>query len=143
MPCKKISCHWSLSIHPERPATYKMVSCERLMKNKITGRSAATCRLFHVLCINKNFELIALKLGLSLPKISLKMMKNVFYFMLKALFVLKIFKFLSWLFDQVFKSGLIRKKRLISKFMTSQPAQHTITILILLIKATRQWNLFR
>ena len=27
-----------------------------------------------------------------------KMMKNSFYFILKALFVLKIFKFLSWLF---------------------------------------------
>ena len=31
----------------------------------------------------------------------LKMMKNVFYFTLKALFVLKIFKFLSWLFSHV------------------------------------------
>ena len=28
----------------------------------------------------------------------LKLMKNVFYITLKALFVLKIFKFLSWLF---------------------------------------------
>ena len=32
---------------------------------------------------------------------TLKMMKNVFYFTLKALFVLKIFKFLSWLFGHV------------------------------------------
>ena len=31
----------------------------------------------------------------------LKMMKNVFHFTLKALFVLKIFKFLSWLFGHV------------------------------------------
>ena len=30
-----------------------------------------------------------------------KMMKNAFYFILKALFVLKIFKFLSWLFGHV------------------------------------------
>ena len=37
----------------------------------------------------------------------LKIMKNVFYFTLKALFVLKIFKFLSL--------------RLISKFIVSQP----------------------
>ena len=36
-----------------------------------------------------------LKVGLS------KMMKNAFYFILKALFVLKIFKFLSWHFDHV------------------------------------------
>ena len=31
------------------------------------------------------------------------MMKNAFYFTSKALFVLKIFKFLPWLFDQVAK----------------------------------------
>ena len=34
---------------------------------------------------------------------SLKMMKNAFYFTWKALFVLKIFKFLSWLFVHVTK----------------------------------------
>ena len=33
----------------------------------------------------------------------LKMMKNTFYFILKALFVLKIFKFLYWLFGHVAK----------------------------------------
>ena len=31
----------------------------------------------------------------------LKMMKNAFYFTLKALFILKMFKFLSWLFGHV------------------------------------------
>ena len=49
----------------------------------------------------------------------LKMMKTAFYFTLKALLVLKIFKFLSWIFGHV-KNSLIRKIRLISKFMTSQ-----------------------
>ena len=58
----------------------------------------------------------------------LKMMKNAFYFILKALFVLKIFRFLSWLFDHVEKTVLIRKIMLISKFMMSQPGQQTITI---------------
>ena len=33
----------------------------------------------------------------------LKAIKNAFYFMLKALFVLKIFKFLPWSFDHVGK----------------------------------------
>ena len=47
----------------------------------------------------------------------LNMMKNAFYFILKAFFVLKIFKFLFSLFGR--KSGLIRKVRLISKFVTS------------------------
>ena len=46
----------------------------------------------------------------------LKMMKNAFYFALKALVVLKIFKFLSCR-----KNGLIRKIKLSLKFMTSQP----------------------
>ena len=36
-----------------------------------------------------------------ITEIPLKMMKNAFYFTLKALFVLKIFKFLSWLFRHV------------------------------------------
>ena len=35
----------------------------------------------------------------------LKMIKNAFYFILKALFVLKIFKFLSWLFGHVGEAG--------------------------------------
>ena len=34
----------------------------------------------------------------------LKMMKNAFYFILKALFVLEIFKFLSWRFGHVEKT---------------------------------------
>ena len=34
-----------------------------------------------------------------------KMMKNAFYLMLKALFVLKIFKFLSWIFGHVEKTA--------------------------------------
>ena len=38
----------------------------------------------------------------------LKIMKNVFYFILKGLFVLKIFKFLSWHFGHAEKKGLIR-----------------------------------
>ena len=57
-------------------------------------------------------------------------MKNVFYFTLKALFVLKILKFLSWLFGHKI-NGLIRKMRLISKPITSQPGYLTIVIRML------------
>ena len=35
--------------------------------------------------------------------LDLQMVKNVFYFILKALLVLKIFKFLSWIFGHVEK----------------------------------------
>ena len=40
----------------------------------------------------------------------IKMMKKAFYFILKALFVLEIFKFSSWL-SVSWKNGLIRKRK--------------------------------
>ena len=50
----------------------------------------------------------------------LKMMKDAFYFTLKALFVLKILSFcLDFLV--MYKNGMIRKIRSISRLMTSQP----------------------
>ena len=58
----------------------------------------------------------------------LKMMKSDFYFILKALFVLTIFKFLSGIFGHEEKTAKIR---LISKFMTSKPSYQTIKIHIL------------
>ena len=60
----------------------------------------------------------------------LKMMKNVVYFILKAIFVLKICKFLSWLFRSCSKIGLIREIRLTSKLMKSQTGYQTMTIYI-------------
>ena len=48
-------------------------------------------------------------------------MKNAFYFTLKILFVLKIFKFLTSI-----KNGFIGKIKLVLKFMTSQPGKQTI-----------------
>ena len=49
-----------------------------------------------------------------------KIMKNAFYFILKALFVLKIFRFVLT-FWACRKNDSIRKIRLILKFMMSQP----------------------
>ena len=57
-------------------------------------------------------------------------MKNIFYFTLKALFVLKIFKFCLG-FLVMFKNALIIKIWLISKIMMSQPGKQTIAIHIL------------
>ena len=59
---------------------------------------------------------------------SLKMMKNVFYLNLKVLFV-NISIFVLTLV--MLKNGLIRKVRLISKFMLPQPRKQTIAIHIL------------
>ena len=68
-----------------------------------------------VINLNYTFKVtfkISFKIGLSPSKNSLyyllywnpfKIMKNAFYFTSKALFVLKIFKFLSWFFGHVAK----------------------------------------
>ena len=69
----------------------------------------------------------------------LKVMKNAFHFILNAIFVLKIFKFLSRHFGDVGKS-LIRKIRLTSKFMMSQPGLQTIAIHILPIISQSKGN---
>ena len=61
----------------------------------------------------------------------LKMMKNAFYFILKALSILKIFKFLSRHFGHVWKMAWLNRLNLTSKFMTSQPGFQAIPILIL------------
>ena len=54
-------------------------------------------------------------------------MKNAFCFILKACFVLKILKFCLD-FWACRTNELIKKIRLISKFMTSQPGYQAITI---------------
>ena len=58
-------------------------------------------------------------------------MKNAFYFILKAVFVLKIFKFLSSLFGHIEKTAWLEKIRLISKFIMSQLGKQRIIIYIL------------
>ena len=51
--------------------------------------------------------------------------------MLKAVFAVEIFNFLSRLFCYMQKNSLIRKPRLISRLMTSQTGQQLITMPIL------------
>ena len=58
------------------------------------------------------------------------MMKKVFYFTLKALFVLNIIKFLSWIFGHV-ENRLIRKISLLPELVTLQPRAQTIALHIL------------
>ena len=54
-------------------------------------------------------------------------MKNAFYFTLKALFVIRYLTF-SLNFLIMYRNHLIRKIRLILKFMTSEPGKQTIGI---------------
>ena len=69
------------------------------------------------------------KCVISLIESLLKLMKNAFYFILKALYVLKIFLFFSRLFGHVAKTTWL--ERLTLKFMTAQPGLQTIAIHIL------------
>ena len=56
-------------------------------------------------------------------------MKNDFWLMLKALFIREIFTFLFWFFYHAEeRKGLIRELGLISKLMTSETKQQTITV---------------
>ena len=58
------------------------------------------------------------------------MIKNAFHVTLKALVVAQILSFCRYILV-VLKNGLIRKIRLISKFMTTQPGEQSIAIHIL------------
>ena len=73
-------------------------------------------------------------------------MKNAFYFTLKALLVLEIFKFLSWIFCQVVKH--LDQKDTNSKFMMSPPGKqaivgnkHSYCPVSQEVKAIRHWSL--
>ena len=64
--------------------------------------------------LSKNFFWLCLKIGLLPSEKNFlicfndrpwKMMKNAFYFILKALLVLKVFKFLSWIFGHLEKTA--------------------------------------
>ena len=71
--------------------------------------------------VSESYLFMTLKSDSHLPKIFFiicfndspsKMMKSAFYFILKALFVLKIFKFLSWLFGHVEKTAWLKRSDL-------------------------------
>ena len=72
----------------EKVALAKMYNCFEKVEILKVGFSPS--KKFCVICLIES---------------SLKMMKNAFYFILKALFVLKIFKFLSRLFGHVVKTA--------------------------------------
>ena len=67
-------------------------------------------------------------------------MKNAFYFMLKALFVLEIFKFLSWVFGYVEKQ-LDKKVKAYSKIYDVTDWSRHIAQYLNKVKTIKQWNL--
>ena len=66
-------------------------------------------------------------------------MKNAFYFMLKALFVLEIFKFLSWVFGYVEKQ-LDKKVKAYSKIYDVTDWSRHIAQYLNKVKTIKQWN---
>ena len=71
------------------------------------------------------------------------MSQSTFYFILKAFFVPKIFKFLSWLFGHVEKTTWL-ERQINFEFhdVTAWLAKITIHVFkSLKLKAARQWNL--
>ena len=85
---------------------------------------------FCLFCLFNPFKRVVFGLWQFLTTESpLKLIKNDFYLILRALFISSITFILTfWSFR---KKGLIRKIRLISKFMTSQTGLQTITIHVL------------
>ena len=73
-----------------------------------------------------------------------KLMKNSFYFILKALSVLKIFKLLSWLFRQAEKMAWLERwsyfRNLCRHSLFNKKLQHTYCSIYHKLKATRQKN---
>ena len=106
------------------------------LKIKIVMNVKISCYFSCYLCWNNqmllyNLYTFTFKVGLSPLKKKyftcfnespLKIIKNGFYFVIKPLFALKIFKFLSLQFGNVGKNDLIREIKLTSKLMTSQPS---------------------
>ena len=74
-------CHYFFS----KNIKFGAESLNQILKNSLAGLSPSK-RI--IICFIEN---------------PLKMIQNAFYFIFKALFVLRIFKFLSWLFGQVEK----------------------------------------
>ena len=87
------------------------------LTNQIFGMYVVFAEQLYVEQMHENFKgaLSGLRQFLAFES-TLKMMKNAFYFLLKARFVLKIFKFLFLLLNV-----LIRKIKLVLKFMMSRP----------------------
>ena len=76
---------------------------------------------------------------------SLKLIKNAFYFILTALFVLKIFKFLSRLFGHVGKTAWLERYDLFQNLwhhsLVNKQLQYAYYPMSHEVKATRHWNL--
>ena len=102
--CARVSCNFI-----KKEALAQVFSCEfcETFKNKFFYRTPPDdcfCTIIIIIIVINLFKgpLSGLRHFLTTES-PLKIMKNVFYFMLKALFIISIFTFFSWLFGHVEK----------------------------------------
>ena len=118
------------------------ISLESTTKDKFVSFCSQAVGLFVEIFLKSDSHLLKKKFVVCVTESPLKLMKNLFYFILKALFFLKIFKFLSWLFGHI-KKRLDLKDKVDFKFHDVITWLKTITIHVLpniSRIATRQWN---
>ena len=101
-----------------------------LANSQVTWSRTLTFQKNRFICFNKS---------------PLKMMENAFYFIWNALFVLKIFKFLSWLFVHIAKTGWLERsfnfKICDCHHLVKKQLQYTYCPISKEVKASRNWNL--
>ena len=121
---------------------YTDVPCE------LTGSFKNSCSIADSFFLN----VFLIKVGLSPSKKNclicfnespLKLMKNVFYLTLKVIFVLKIYKFLSWLLGHVEETAYLERQSLCQdlwRHSLINKHYNTHCTVSYKVKATRQWN---
>ena len=90
-------------------ASLNVVICLVVRNNSCDNSSSSKFFLYNLLILKSDSHLPKKFCVISLIESPLEAMKNAFYFILKALFVLKIFKFLSRLFGNVGKTALLER----------------------------------
>ena len=105
-----------LTTYGQQPTSYLQVTFSWLLKGKIkctkvTGDSNDSIYLINAIygCTLKSDSHLPKKKIICCKESPLTMMSHVFYLILKALFILKIFTFLSCLIDQIKKTAWLER----------------------------------
>ena len=96
---------WMLTLSCEKGKKVENKNCEHFLDYFFTSGMLQ----------NVAYSITTLEVGVSPSKqdfflLQWKLFKNAFYFVLKALFILKVFKFLSWFFGHVEKTTWLERK---------------------------------
>ena len=105
---KKISlvCKWSWSTVPLKSLSEKLLILELWQSGFLLDQKNLIFGIHYIATLKGAIQVLGQFL---ITGSTSKIMKNAFYFTLKARFVLKIFKFLSWLFGHVEKTARLER----------------------------------